>query len=168
MRCSKLERGAQRVMELINFHSLSASEAARLIREGVISSERLMEACLTRIREVDERVQAWAFLDPDHAVAWMMRKEPTRLEDGARCLHEENVQRNFLHMVNKYFKDSKGSRSDQKLRADKGGRLSPDDELVKKHSRGQELDWRLMTAQMYQESRFDPKANLNPTKYFAC
>jgi len=53
MRCSKLERGAQRVMELINFHSLSASEAARLIREGVISSERLMEACLARVREID-------------------------------------------------------------------------------------------------------------------
>jgi hypothetical protein len=50
MRCSKLERGAQRVMELINFHSLSASEAARLIREGVISSERLAEACLARVR----------------------------------------------------------------------------------------------------------------------
>jgi len=80
MRCSKLERGAQRVMELINFHSLSASEAARLIREGVISSERLMEACLARIREVDERVQAWAFLDPDHAIAWMMRKNQPALK----------------------------------------------------------------------------------------
>src|SRR5215471_998377 len=61
-------------------------------------------------------------------------------------------------MVNKYFNDSKGSRSDQKLRADKGGRLSPYDELVKKHSKTFELDWRLITAQMYQESRFDPKA----------
>ena len=57
-------------MELINFHSLSASEAARLIREGVISSERLMEACLARVREIDGEIQAWAFLDPDYALAW--------------------------------------------------------------------------------------------------
>jgi Asp-tRNA(Asn)/Glu-tRNA(Gln) amidotransferase A subunit family amidase len=73
MRCSKLERGAERVMELINFHSLSASEAARLIREGVISSERLMEACLARVREIDGEIQAWAFLDPDYALAWAAR-----------------------------------------------------------------------------------------------
>jgi membrane-bound lytic murein transglycosylase F len=58
-------------------------------------------------------------------------------------------------MVNKYFKDSKGLRSDQKLRADRGGRLSPYDDLVKKHSNTFELDWRLITSQMYQESRFD-------------
>jgi len=61
-------------------------------------------------------------------------------------------------MVSKYFKDAKGSRSDTKQRADRGGRLSPYDDLVKKHSRTYELDWRLVTSQMYQESGFDPKA----------
>jgi len=56
-------------MDLTNLHSLSASDAARLIREGVISAEQLLEACLARVREVDAQVQAWAFLDPDHALA---------------------------------------------------------------------------------------------------
>jgi len=54
-------------MELTNLHSLSASEAARLIHDGIISSEQLIDACLERIREVDDRVQAWAFLDADYA-----------------------------------------------------------------------------------------------------
>jgi len=36
--------------------------------------------------------------------------------------------------------------------------LSPYDDLVKKHSNTFELDWRLITSQMYQESRFDPNA----------
>ncbi|HEU4370084.1 MAG TPA: amidase [Methylomirabilota bacterium] len=40
-----------------------------MIREGVISSRELVEACLARVRDVDERVQAWAFLDPEHALA---------------------------------------------------------------------------------------------------
>ncbi len=44
-------------------------EAARLIREGALTSEDLVKACLTRIAEVDERIQAWAFLDPEHALA---------------------------------------------------------------------------------------------------
>ncbi len=47
---------------------LSATDAARAIRDGSISSEELVEACLARVREVDERVQAWAFLDPEHAL----------------------------------------------------------------------------------------------------
>src|SRR5262245_10038599 len=48
---------------------LTATEAAGLIRQGVISSEELVDACLARIREVDPPVQAWAFLDPEHALA---------------------------------------------------------------------------------------------------
>ncbi len=56
-------------MDLTNLHSLSASDAVRLIREGVISSEQLVEACLARVRETDGQVQAWAFLEPAYALA---------------------------------------------------------------------------------------------------
>ena len=66
-------------MELANLHSLSASEAARLIRDGVISSEQLIEACLARVREVDEQVQAWTFLDPDYALAQARAADQFRL-----------------------------------------------------------------------------------------
>jgi len=48
---------------------LSATDSARLIRDGAISSEQLIEACLARVRETDAEIQAWAFLDPDHALA---------------------------------------------------------------------------------------------------
>src|SRR5262245_53301391 len=54
-------------MDLTNLYALSASDAARLIRDGVISSADFVEACLTRVRDVDADVRAWAFLDPDHA-----------------------------------------------------------------------------------------------------
>ena len=71
-------------MDLTDLHLLSASEAARLIRDGVISSEQFVEACLARIREVDGQVQAWTFLDPDHALAqaraadeWRLQGRPT-------------------------------------------------------------------------------------------
>ena len=52
-----------------NLHLLSAVEAARLIREGAITSEQLVASCLERIAETDEQIQAWAFLDPDYALA---------------------------------------------------------------------------------------------------
>jgi Asp-tRNA(Asn)/Glu-tRNA(Gln) amidotransferase A subunit family amidase len=49
--------------------ALSAAQAAQRIRDGLLSSEELVESCLERIRAVDETVQAWAFLDAQHARA---------------------------------------------------------------------------------------------------
>jgi len=47
---------------------LSATEAAGLIRAGTIESGDLVLACLERVARVEPDVQAWAFLDPDHAM----------------------------------------------------------------------------------------------------
>ena len=92
-------------------------------------------------------------------IGWVMRKNQPALKTELDTFMKKLYKGTFYNIiVSKYFKDSKGSRADQKLRADKGGRLSPYDDLVRKHSRSHELDWRLITAQMYQESRFDPKA----------
>jgi len=49
--------------------ALSAAEAARRIREGLLSSEELVQGCLERIRQVEPEVQAWAFLDEKHALS---------------------------------------------------------------------------------------------------
>ena len=66
-------------MDLVNLHLLSATEAARLIRDGMISSEQLVAACLERIREVDVQVQAWAFLDADYALEQARAADQRRL-----------------------------------------------------------------------------------------
>jgi Asp-tRNA(Asn)/Glu-tRNA(Gln) amidotransferase A subunit family amidase len=67
-------------MDLTDLHLLSAADGARFIREGVISSEQLVEACLSRIRQIDGKVQAWAFLDPDHALAQARAVDAWRLQ----------------------------------------------------------------------------------------
>src|SRR6266850_467439 len=48
---------------------LSASEAAQQIRDGILTSEELVQSCLERIRALEPKVQAWAFLDEEHALA---------------------------------------------------------------------------------------------------
>jgi len=48
---------------------LSATEAAQRIRDGVLTSEELVQACLERIRALEPKVQAWTFLDEEHALA---------------------------------------------------------------------------------------------------
>jgi Asp-tRNA(Asn)/Glu-tRNA(Gln) amidotransferase A subunit family amidase len=49
--------------------TLSAARAAREIREGRLTSEEMVQACLERIRALEPKVQAWQFLDEEHAVA---------------------------------------------------------------------------------------------------
>jgi membrane-bound lytic murein transglycosylase F len=61
---------------------------------------------------------------------------------------------------NKYFKSR---RSVQRLARGRvvdplRGQISPYDKLVRKYSSRYGFDWRLVTAQMYQESKFNPKA----------
>ena len=48
--------------------SLNLVEAAADIRDGRITSAELVGDCLARIAEVDAAVEAWAFLDRDHAM----------------------------------------------------------------------------------------------------
>ena len=52
----------------MSLSALSLLEAAAGIREGRITSVELVRDCLHRIEEVDGQVQAWAFLDREHAI----------------------------------------------------------------------------------------------------
>jgi Asp-tRNA(Asn)/Glu-tRNA(Gln) amidotransferase A subunit family amidase len=56
-------------MDPTKLNWLSAADAARAIRDGAITSEQLVEACLARIREAEPQVQAWQFLNEEHALA---------------------------------------------------------------------------------------------------
>jgi membrane-bound lytic murein transglycosylase F len=58
----------------------------------------------------------------------------------------------------RYFRKSRGLDRAKARSLPGGGRLSPYDEILKKHSKRYGLDWRLMAAQAYQESLFDPEA----------
>jgi Asp-tRNA(Asn)/Glu-tRNA(Gln) amidotransferase A subunit family amidase len=59
--------------------ALSAAEAARRIREGLLTSQELVESCLERIAQVDEKIQAWTFLDEKHA------RDQARAADEAKA-----------------------------------------------------------------------------------
>jgi Asp-tRNA(Asn)/Glu-tRNA(Gln) amidotransferase A subunit family amidase len=67
-------------MDAARLEWLSASDAARAIREGSISSEQLVEACLARIHTAEPEVQAWQFLDPEHALAQARARNLDRME----------------------------------------------------------------------------------------
>jgi Asp-tRNA(Asn)/Glu-tRNA(Gln) amidotransferase A subunit family amidase len=49
-------------------HELSLAQAALEIAEGRLGAAELMQSCLDRIADIDGEVQAWTFLDRDHAL----------------------------------------------------------------------------------------------------
>jgi len=59
---------------------LSATDAARAIRDGAFSAEQLAQACLARVHEVDGQVQAWTYLDEEHALAQARARDRDRSE----------------------------------------------------------------------------------------
>ena len=60
--------------------------------------------------------------------------------------------------VDSYFKPDERLLKQAKARIKPGQDLSPFDQLAKKYALKHGLDWRLVVAQMWQESNFDPKA----------
>jgi Asp-tRNA(Asn)/Glu-tRNA(Gln) amidotransferase A subunit family amidase len=52
----------------MNPADLSATEAARLIAEGTLTSRDLTAACLARVAERDAEIGAWSFIDPGYAM----------------------------------------------------------------------------------------------------
>lgn len=67
-------------MDATRLEWLSAADAARAIREGSISSEQLVDACLARIEAIEPAVQAWQHLDPAYA------REQARARDLDRMM----------------------------------------------------------------------------------
>lgn len=75
-------------MDATQLNWLSASDAARALRDGALSAEQLTEACLARIREAEPQVQAWQYLDPAHALAQARAlDEQRRRGDATGPLH---------------------------------------------------------------------------------
>ena len=98
-------------------------------------------------------------LAPDKAVAFAVRPDNPKLAafiDG----FVEDIRGGFDYGVlrNRYFEDNLRLPRVKTRRAAVTGRISPYDELFRLYSKRYGLDWRLMAAQAYQESRFDTNA----------
>ena len=61
---------------------LSATEAISKIRDGEITSEELIRACLSRIEDIDNEIQAWAHLNPEYALEQAQMFDAQRQRGG--------------------------------------------------------------------------------------
>ncbi len=94
-------------------------------------------------------------------IAWGVRKNSNDLLNSLNSwILEMRKTADYYVIYDKYFKSSKASlvRSRSKFSTIGGGHISPYDSLIKEAARELGWDWRLLAAQVYQESKFNRKA----------
>ena len=106
-------------------------------------------------------IRANIALGEEQENAWILRNNNPQLMSAVNQFLKEQYRSLYYNVTyKKYFKNPRRIKKYRSQRIDlqADGTLSPYDNLVKKYAADKNLDWRLLVAQMYQESRFDPKA----------
>ncbi len=107
-----------------------------------------------------EDVRGAFVLGEPQEIAWAVRREnPDLLLAADEYLETHAGGSQFFNVLRKkYFTDQRRISRRVRGRPERSGQISPYDDLFRKYGEEVEIDWRLLAAQAYQESRFDPKA----------
>ena len=129
------------------------------VEEGIYDLTMCDSHLLDIERAYGRRLKAALSIKPS-ALGWAVRKDNTELLAALNEYIKEEKGGLFFNMMKKrYFKSTRAvARAKDSTRVGLSGQLSPYDELIKKYASQYGQDWRLITAQMYQESKFDPEA----------
>ena len=94
-------------------------------------------------------------------IAWAVRRESPELLMAINEWMAKQKKKGYNDVVfGKYFIDKKSAQSRQNSEyfSLSGGKISPYDDLIKKYSAKIGWDWKLLAAQIFQESQFNPEA----------
>ena len=94
------------------------------------------------------------------ALGWAVRRDNSELLAALNEFLDKEYRGLFFNVVyQKYFENPVRMQLHRKHRVDHAhaDSLSPYDEIVQREAAKHHFDWRLIVAQMYQESRFNPK-----------
>ncbi|WP_426751878.1 transporter substrate-binding domain-containing protein [Myxococcus sp. Y35] len=96
--------------------------------------------------------------DGHYGIAFAVRKENVKLREFLDGFVKKTYRGVEYNMTRRRYFEGRRNQPPPTSIATAEGRISPYDDLVQSYSARYGLDWRLMVAQMFQESRFDPKA----------
>ena len=130
---------------------------------------RLVAEGLVDFTVVDDHLAARELLDQPDLVAyfpiassvghgWAVRKDNEELLNKLNLYIKKHYRGLFFNVTwQKYFDSERGRYLGRDPMLDVG-QLSPYDVYVKPTAKANDFDWRMIVAQMYQESRFNPNA----------
>lgn len=119
----------------------------------------LCDENLLQVEQAYGRNLKAAFTVKGTELVWGVRKENSQLLAALDVFIKQEYRGLFYNMMKqRYFEDSRTiAKARDPNRADLSGQLSPYDDSIKKYADQYGFDWRLIVAQMYQESRFNPR-----------
>ncbi|MDF1629304.1 MAG: transporter substrate-binding domain-containing protein [Alcanivoracaceae bacterium] len=98
-------------------------------------------------------------LAEEKEIGWVLRQDQPKLLAELNQFIRKHYRGVFYNVTwKKYFAEPKFISQYRAQRVEPGEPISPWDDLLRQYSTEQIRDWRLLVSQMYQESRFDPKA----------
>ncbi|WP_462249597.1 MltF family protein [Ekhidna sp.] len=142
--------------------SLTTDEIIQMVAEGkvkyTIADESLasINASYYPILNIDVPVSF------SQRIAWVTRKKSSNLRQAINdWILSVRKKTDFNVTFNKYFKNKRNFRSRTKsaFYSLNNQQISKYDDLIKKYAKEINWDWRLLASQVYQESKFDPKAD---------
>ena len=128
------------------------------VREGKIHATAVDRHLLEALTPLPPSVPV-ATLAADQPVVFVMRPSAKKLAkavDGFVAATYRGLEYNLLKK--QYLEDNRSIATARAQDVSRTGQLSPFDELFRQYAASHGLDWRLLAAQCYQESQFNPGA----------
>lgn len=125
--------------------------------EYTVADDNIAKLNATYYPNIDISVQ----LSFPQQIAWATRKNSPKLLRAINEWFDEDRKKSVhAYIYNKYFKASKEQwdKFNGEYSSLKGNRISDYDDILKEYSKIIDWDWRLLAAQMYQESKFKEDA----------
>jgi membrane-bound lytic murein transglycosylase F len=161
-RITELSDSLGETIELVEVENAAQIEPLiEAVSEGrirlTVSPQNLAELSKARF----SNIIAEPVLGEAEPIVWAVRKnDPETVAQLDAWLAEPATQRLKTQLYTKYFIDRRGyqRRVEDELFTNETGQISQFDSLLAREASGLGWDWRLLAAQVAQESKFDPRA----------
>lgn len=151
--------GEIEVVEVENAESVE--ELIGAVARGEIRLTVSQENVAQLTREQFTTIEVQPVIGPLHPVAWAVRSNARELRRRLnRWIGDPENEELLASLYRTYFVDRKGyvTRAQSEFFASETGVISEYDTLLQREAVQIGWDWRLLAAQVFQESRFDPRA----------
>jgi membrane-bound lytic murein transglycosylase F len=141
--------------------TLTTSELIGKVNNGTIEFTVADDNIASTHKALYPNIDSETRLSITEPLAWAVRKNsPMLLGALDRWLEQKNKSGDLAALHDKYY-DHQYQFRKHAVRAfysSHAGKISPYDDLVRKHAQAIDWDWRLLSALIYEESQFDPDA----------
>jgi membrane-bound lytic murein transglycosylase F len=141
--------------------TLTTSELIGKVNEGSIEFTVADDNIASTHKALYHNIDSETKLSTTQPLAWAVRRNsPMLLGALNRWLEQKKKSGDLAAMHDKYYNRQYQFRKHavHAFYSSHAGRISPYDDLIRKHAKTIDWDWRLLSALIYEESQFDPEA----------